>query len=81
MFSENSSGSKKCLDDTSTVSTSEGSVAEGELRGKSNLTLQRERISGSIWAPGPAMLGPCGTDSPHFLKAQDCLWYSEEQHR
>ena len=27
------------------------------------------------------MLGPGGTDSPHFLKEQDCLWNSEEQHR
>ena len=34
---------------------------------------------GGIEAPGPEMLGPGGTDSPHFFKAQDCLWNSEEQ--
>ena len=31
-------------------------------------------------APGPAKLVPGETESPHFLKTQDCLWNSEEQH-
>ena len=32
-----------------------------------------------IGAPGPAMLGMDGTDSPHCLKAQDYFWNSEEK--
>ena len=30
--------------------------------------------------PGPAMLGPGGTDAPHYRKELDCLWNSMEQH-
>ena len=31
-----------------------------------------------IGAPGPAKLGPGGTDSPCFIMVQDCLWNSKE---
>ena len=36
-------------------------------------------LATDIRSPGPAMLGPGGTDSPCFCMGQDCLWDSEEQ--